>query len=117
MAPTPVAPPAPAVQDAIRVAFNETNQAANECKAKRLSGELPTHLASVKCSNPRTIRACDAAHYKYMDLIEFFAAKRLELAEKIDRNELTEDQADAEGKKVYAGIVEAERRRDSGIRQ
>jgi hypothetical protein len=103
-------------QDALRAAFKKTEQAANECKAKRLSGELPTHVASVKCANPRMIQAFGAAHYKYMDLIASFAAKRLELAAKIDRNELTEDQANLEGSKFYASIVEAERRRDSAAR-
>jgi hypothetical protein len=98
------------------VAYKETLQAADECKAKRLSGELPTHVASVKCANLRMIQAFGAAHYRYMDLMEAFAAKRIELAVKMDRNEVTEDQANAASAKFYASIVEAERRRDSAPR-
>jgi hypothetical protein len=93
-----------------------TVQATNECRAKRLRGELPTHAASVQCSNPTMITAFNEARYKYMDLIEFFAAKRLELAAKIDRGELTEKQAQIESTKAYASIQEAERRRDTGAR-
>ncbi len=62
------------------------------------------------------IQAFNGAHYKYMDLIEFFAAKRLELAARIDRGELTEDQAKLETQKVYASIQATERQRDSGAR-
>jgi hypothetical protein len=51
-----------------------------------------------------------------MDLIQLFAAKRLELAARQDRNELTQEQADVEGAKIYESLVEAERRRDSGAR-
>ena len=46
-------------------------------------------------------------------LIEFFAEKRLELAARIDRGELTEDQAKLETQKVYASIQATERQRDA----
>jgi len=62
------------------------------------------------------IAAFKEAHYKYMDLIEFFAAKRLELPAKIDRGELTERQAQLDSKKAFASIQEAERRRDGRAR-
>jgi hypothetical protein len=111
--------PAPApvtAQDPMQWAAQMTVQANNECRAKRLRGELPTHVASVQCSNPTMITAFNEAHYRYMDLIEFFAAKRLELAAKIDRGELTEQQAQLDGNKAYAAIQETERRRNSGAR-
>ena len=90
--------------------------AANECKAKRLRGELPSRVASARCSNPRIIQAFNDAHYRYMDLIELFTDKRLQLALIEDRNKTPEDQADAESAKLFADLVEAERRRDSGER-
>jgi hypothetical protein len=49
--------------------------------------------------------------YRYIDLIETLAAKRLEVAERIDRNELTEDQAKLENAKLYM-----EMSRDSAAR-
>jgi hypothetical protein len=109
-------PQAPTADNPLVTAFKQTEIAAGLCRAKRLSGELPSHAASVQCANPAMIQAFNAVQYRYMDLIEFFAAKRLELAAKIDRNELTEDQAKLETEKIYASIQETERRRDNGAR-
>jgi hypothetical protein len=49
-----------------------------------------------------------------MDLISLFTAKRAVVAEKLDHNELTEVQAQAENTKIFSEIVEAEKRRDAG---
>jgi hypothetical protein len=106
----------PTVQDPMQWAAKITDQAANECRAKRLRGELPSHAASVQCANPPMLQAFNAAHYRYMDLIQFFAAKRLEVATKIDRGEMTEQQGQIETQKIYASIQATERRRDSGAR-
>lgn len=115
--PRPNPQPAPVTaQNPVQWAAQVTVQANNECRDKRLRGELATHAASVQCSNPTMLVAFNEAHYKYMDLIEFFAVKRLELAAKIDRGELTEQQAQLESNKLYASIQETERRRDSGAR-
>jgi len=57
-------------QGALSAPLRETQRAIDESRAKRLSGELPTFAASVQCSNPRMIQAFNAAHYRYMDLIE-----------------------------------------------
>ena len=109
--------PLPAtVQDPMQRALNITAQAADECKAKRLSGQLPSHAASVQCANPAMLQAFNAAHYKYMDLIQYFAAKRLEVATKIDRGEMTEQQGQVETQKIFASIQATERQRDSGAR-
>jgi len=94
--------------------MKETETAITECRAKRLNGELKTYLASAQCANPRIIRAYSAANYRYMDLISLFTAKRAAVAEKMDRNELTEVQAQAEITKIFSEIVEAEHRRDAG---
>jgi hypothetical protein len=116
-APRPTPQPAPVTaQDPMQWAAQVTVQATNECRAKRLRGELPSHSASVQCANTPMLAAFNEAHYRYMDLIEFFAAKRLELAAKIDRGELTEQQAQLDGNKVYASIQETERQRDHGAR-
>jgi hypothetical protein len=118
--PPAVAQPPPAREDAARAAMaaanKEAEQAANECKAKWLRGELPSRVASVRCSNPRIIQAFSNAHYRHMDLIQLFAKKRLRLALIQDRNKTTADQADVENAKIFADLVEAERRRDRGER-
>ena len=106
----------PTQDDPVQGAGQVSAQAMVECRDKRLRGELPTQVASVQCSNPTIIAAFQKAHYRYMDLIQFFAAKRLEFAAKIDRGELTEQQAQLESNKVYASIQATERQRDSGVR-
>ncbi len=126
VAATPVAPqprnqqqasPAPLTsEEALRMAFKETQTAINECRAKRLSGELKTFVASAQCSNPRIMQAYGAANYRYMDLIATFTAKRLQIAQKIDRSEITEAQAQFENTKLLNDIVEAERQRDNARR-
>ena len=66
---------------------------------------------------PRNVRtyyvaAFNEVHYRYIDLIQFFAARRLELAAKLDRGEMTEQQAQVETQKLYANIQATERQRD-----
>jgi len=95
----------------IRERLARRSERPNGCRAKRSVESYPTFAASVQCSNPRMIQAFNAAHYRYMDLIETLATKRLEVAERIDRNELTEDQAKLENAKLYM-----EMSRDSAAR-
>jgi len=109
-------PPEDAARAAVAAANKEAEEAASECKAKWLRGGLPSRVASVRCSNPRIIQAFSTAHYRHMDLIQLFAKKRLRLALRQDRNKMREEQADVENAKLFAGLVEAERRRDSGER-
>jgi hypothetical protein len=70
--------------------------AVKECKIKRLGGELKTYVQSATCSNPGIVQAFIAVNYKHLDLIQAFAAKRLELAEKLDRGQITEAQSERE---------------------
>jgi hypothetical protein len=113
-APRPAPQFAPVVaQGSLQWAMKVTAQAADECRAKRLRGELPSYATSVQCANAPMLQAFNAVHYKYMDLIQYFSGKRLEFAAMIDRGELTEQQGQAEIQKVYAAIQATERRRDS----
>jgi hypothetical protein len=107
------APLDPTAQDPMQWALEVTAQATADCRNKRLKGELPSHAASAQCANPAMLQAFNAAHYRYMDLIQFFAAKRLELAAKIDRGEMTEQQVMVETQKIYASIQATERQRDA----
>lgn len=65
---------------------------------------------------PDDDRRISGSAYRYMDLIEFFAAKRLEFAAKIDRGEMTEQQGQVETQKIHASIQAAERQRDGVAR-
>jgi len=79
-----------------RVPWVAALSAVKECKAKRLSGELKTYVQSAICSNPGVVQAFSAVNYKHMDLIQGFVAKRLELAEELDRRQITEAQGERE---------------------
>ncbi len=99
-------------QDPVQWAMQVTVQTEKECRAKRIRGELPSYAASAECSNPTMLTAFKEARYRYMDLIQFFAAKRLELAKKIDNGQLTEQQSQAETTRVYQAMIVTERQRD-----
>jgi hypothetical protein len=103
---------AQSAEDPLTVASQAAILAANECRAKRLSGELKTYLESVECSNPRIVEAWSAANYQYMDLVNSFAAKRLELARRVDRGELSEEQNQRQIADFYSRLQAEERRRD-----
>ena len=108
--------PAPSTQHPLQWALKVTAQAADECRIKRLSGQLPSHAASVQCANPPMLKAFNAVKYRYIDLIRLFAAKRLELAIRIDRGEMTEQQAQVETQRIYSRIQDTERQRDGGAK-
>lgn len=110
------ATPASVAQNPLQWALNVTAKANEECRVKRLRGELPSHAASVQCSNASMFQAFNAIHYRYADLIQLFANKQLEYATLIDRGELTEQQGQVEIERVYASIQATERQRDSVAR-
>lgn len=103
---------APENPDPIKRAFEISKAAINECRSKRLSGELKTYVESVQCANSRMIAAFQSANYRYMDLISLFATKRIAIAEKLDRREISETQAQAENQNAFAQIQELERARN-----
>lgn len=96
----------------IRAGAEEALRASNECQAKRLTGELPTYAASVRCSNPTFISAMQQAGYPYMDLIHLLAAARLAGAEKIDRRELTEAELQRQYTELASRVTAEEQRRN-----
>jgi hypothetical protein len=103
----PVAPPAD-------WASREASAAALECRSRRLSGELKSYVASAQCSNQRILRAYQTVHYRYMDLIYQWVAKRTELAERQDKDLLTDAQANLEGAQFFSDLRDTEMRRDRG---
>jgi len=93
-----------------RVPWVAALSAVKECKAKRLSGELKTYVQSATCSNPGVVQAFSSVNYKHMDLIQGFVAKRLELAEELDRGQITEAQGERELSDLANRVWTEERR-------
>lgn len=117
-APSPVAAPphasvSPQPQDPMVIAQAEMVAAITECRNKRIDGTLKTFVASAQCANPLIVQAFSKANYRYMDLIAAFNAQRLQISERVDRKQITEADAQVEIQKLFASIVEAEKRRDS----
>ncbi len=105
--------PTPLTEEEVLVrAFREGEVAAQECRARRLSGEISTFLQSAQCSNGRIIQAFRAVNYRYMDLITKYAEGRLQIAQKIGRGLITEAQAKSETMTLINDINEAARQRD-----
>lgn len=98
--------------EALKRAGSQAEAAIIECRIKRLSGELKTYATSAECSSPRIIAAYQKAGYRYMDLISLMQAKRRELAERIDKGNLTEAQGELEFAQFMTGIKDKERQRD-----
>lgn len=92
-------------------AVSEMEDAVEECREQHEEGKFKTNLESAQCSNPKIIEAFRRANYRYMDLIESFTAKRAELAEKLDKEALTEDQVQEQVADVLDQLTaEAEKR-------
>ena len=92
----PIQPQQPSFEERMKRAGEEAKAAVNECRDRRLAGELKTHVESANCSNPRYEEAYRKAGYPYMDLIVQLEAKRIEVAERTDAGKLTEGQAQLE---------------------
>jgi len=100
-------------QERLKQVGIEVKAVVDECKNKRLIGDLKTFAASANCSNPRILAAYQNAGYPYMDLIGQLTAKRLEVSEKIDAGQLTEGQAQLETAQFITHLVNIEKQRNS----
>lgn len=98
---------------AMQTAGNEAASAINECKAKRLAGELKSFVQSAECSNPRIIAAFSKAGYRYMDLVSLMTAKRAQVAERLDRKQITEADANVAYQQAFADVITEEKSRDT----
>lgn len=83
-----------------------------ECRAKRISGELKNSVASAQCAGPLVIQAYEKAQYRYMDLILLTVAKQTQIAERFDLGKMTEVEADAALQRTLTEFTDVERKRD-----
>jgi hypothetical protein len=95
-------------------AAREAQSAADECRAKRLRGELKTFEEAARCAGDRIMQAYSDANYKHMDLIAKVMASRIALGAKVDRHEVTEAEAQVRFQKILADAQETERLREVG---
>lgn len=89
----------------------------NECRNARITGEIKSYKESVKCSNPRIIAIFRQSDYLYMDLAYAFAARRLALAEMVDRKQITEKEMQDRMSQEIIRMDEEERLRNIRMTQ
>jgi hypothetical protein len=94
-------------------AGSQTRTAMRECREKREKGELKTHVESVQCSNTVLSSAYQNAGYPYMDLVARIAAKRLALAEGLDKSVMSSTENPVEFGRLSLDIAEEERQRNT----
>jgi hypothetical protein len=82
--------------------------AIEECNARGRRGEFSARAALAQCSNPGIIEAYRKSGYPHIDLIGIFAAHRLVLAEKLDRREITEAEAQLDMARTISAISHEE---------
>jgi hypothetical protein len=86
-----------------------------ECKDRRLRGELKTHVEEARCANDRILAAYRGANYPYMDLVGLMTAARLAGAEQIDRGQITEAEMELQLAELKTRVANEERRRNLEI--
>ncbi len=93
--------------------MNSINAVVQECRSKRLKGELKNYVASANCSNSKILKIYQDAKYPFSDLVELLIAKRLSIGEKIDAGEITEAQGQAESTQFANQLNNVEKERIS----
>src|SRR5262249_15996758 len=82
-----------------------------ECRAARIRGELPSHVAEAQCVNTRIRDINQRAASPFMDLGDLLAAVRLADAEKVDKRQMTEAEAMLHVAQVRSQLTDQARRR------
>jgi len=103
--------------DRWKSASDEASRISQECRAKRLSGELPNRAASVHCANDRMRQAWLKASFPHMDLVDLALAFRAAIAKRIDAGELSEEEGQLKSAELNARINSEVQRRDALRRQ
>lgn len=104
--------PLPAVTQA---AVQQSRQAIEECRQKRLRKEIATYKESAQCSNPRIFAAWKAANYPDMDLITEWLDVREQASEQVDARQLTPKLFEQRMDELTVRLTAEERRRRAGL--
>jgi hypothetical protein len=94
-------------------ARQQTDAVSQECKNKRLRGELKTYRQSVECSNPRIAAIWQEAGDTYMDLVHLRLAARMVCADNIDSKQVTEAECDLQLAELETRITSEAQRRNA----
>ncbi len=112
--PVPGAAPQP-LPAITQIAVQQSRQAIEECRQKRLRKEIATYKESAQCSNPRIFAAWKAANYPDMDLITEWLDAREQASEQVDARQLTPKQFEQRMDELTVRLTAEERRRRAGL--
>lgn len=73
----------------VQDAENLAKPAKDACIEKRKAGVIKTYEESAQCSNKAIVSAFERVEFPYMDLVQQYADKRVELLGKLDNKEIT----------------------------
>jgi hypothetical protein len=95
--------------------IERSRAAIEDCRARRLRGEIKTYRQSAQCSNPQIFAAWKAANYPHMDLITAWLDLRESESEKVDQKVLAPEQFEREMDALTIRLTSEERRRRAGL--
>ena len=102
---------APASQDPREALIEQQKQHSAECLRDFGTGKIKTYVALANCTNGGMMDMLRAIGFPYLDLAELQLAKRLVIAERIDKKKLTPIEGAAAEKQLEVDItVEVDKR-------
>ena len=108
------APRVASYEQRMQKAAKEASTAVNHCKNRRVHSELKTHAQFAVCINQAIDIAYQRGGYLYPDLTEALNARRLDIAKRVDKKQITESQGNSEFAEFSAQMAKEETTRNSG---
>jgi hypothetical protein len=93
-------------------AAKEAGAAVGHCKNRRMHSELKTHAQFAACANQAIDVAYQRAGYPYPDLTAALNAKRMDIAQRLDKKQITESQGNKEFSEFSDQMAQEEIARD-----
>ncbi len=104
-----------AISPVMQNPLERSRGAIEECRQRRLRGEIKSYKESALCSNPQIFAAWKQANYPHMDLITTWLNTREAESEKVDQKLITAEQFEREMDDLTVRLTAEERRRRAGL--
>jgi hypothetical protein len=104
-----------AAASVMQTPLEKSRAAIEECRQKRLRGELATYKESAECSSPKIFAAWQEAHYPHMDLIVAWLNAREEASGRVDQKVITPQEFERQMDELTIRLTAEEQRRRAGL--
>lgn len=95
--------------------LERSRQAIEECRERRLRGELSSYKESAECSSPKIFAAWREAGYTHMDLITAWVSAREDASAKVDQKVITAAEFERQMGELTIRLTAEEKRRVAGL--